>query len=271
MTNAIPQASSAQRLAGRTAVITGAASGIGAATAKVFAREGANLFITDRAPMDQTVSAIQEAGGLVSSFVADLAIRGAASSVIAEAAARLDRIDILVSNAGIGIPGTIDTLTEEVLDRVFAINFKAGFLLAQSVIPLMRRQGGGVILYTTAAAGHAGAPNLLSYSTSKAALINLVKTLALDHAREGIRVNAVSPGPTDTPMAADSQKAFGIPPELIVAGLPLARVAQPEEIAEAFIYLASLAACSVTGHILHVDCGVLAGPYMPPPPPFPQL
>jgi NAD(P)-dependent dehydrogenase (short-subunit alcohol dehydrogenase family) len=270
VTNANPQATSAPRLAGRTAVVTGAASGIGAATARVFAREGASVVITDRAPMDHTVAAIQESGGRVFSFVADLTVRGAASLVIAEAVAQLGRIDILVSNAGIGIPGTIDTLSEEMLDRVFAINFKAGFLLAKSAIPLMRQQGGGVILYTTAAAGHAGAPNLLSYSTSKAALINLVMTLALDHAREGIRVNAVSPGPTETPMAVDAQKAFGIPPELIVAGLPLARVAQPEEIAEAFIYLASPAACSVTGHILHVDGGLLAGPYRPPPPPFPR-
>ncbi|MDP9037976.1 MAG: SDR family oxidoreductase [Acidobacteriota bacterium] len=270
MTKADSHARSTQRLAGKTAVITGAASGIGAATARVFAREGASVLITDRGPMDETVAAIQGFGGRVFTFAADLTEAGAAARVIEDAVAQLGRVDILVSNAGIGVPGTIDSLSEEVLDRVFAINFKAGFLLAKSAIPHMRRQGEGVILYTTAAAGHAGAPNLLSYSTSKAALINLVMTLALDHAREGIRVNAVSPGPTDTPMAAEAQRAFGIPPELIVAGLPLARVAQPEEIAEAFVYLASPAACSVTGHILQVDCGVLAGPYRPPPPPFPH-
>lgn len=249
--------------ADKTVVVTGGASGIGAATARAFAQRGARVLIADRQPADPVIDAIVQAGGTASAIVVDLAEADACRAVIDTAIDLYGALDILIHNAGFGIPGTVDSLSVDDLDAVWAVNFRAGFLLAKHAVPVMRAGNGGVLLFTTAAAGHAGQANLLSYSTSKAALINLVRTLALDHARDGIRVNAISPGPTATPMEAGARAAFGIPPEAIVALMPLGVIAQPEEIAEGFIYLASPGARSITGQILAIDGGMLAGPFLP--------
>lgn len=253
----------------RVVIVTGAASGIGLATAVAFAEAGDHVLAVDVQSPDAVLTACSAFGDRVVGCQADLALVASAHDVVAEAIARFGRVDILINNAGIGIPGMIDQIDEVTFDRVWATNFRAGYLLSKHVIPHMREQGSGVILFTAAVAGHAGAQNLITYAPTKAAVINLVQSLALDHAREGIRVNAISPGPTRTAMARDAAEAFGLPIEALIAGSPLPFVSEPEEAAEAFRYLASPAARSITGHILAMDCGLLAGPFRPrggPPP-----
>jgi NAD(P)-dependent dehydrogenase (short-subunit alcohol dehydrogenase family) len=249
-------------IAGRAALVTGAASGMGRATAHLFADEGAHVAVTDRSAeaVDAVVREITAAGGSAHGWAMDVTDGARVTQVVDEAAARFGRLDILVNNAGVGGPGSIETTSEEDWDRVLAANVRSGFLCSKYALPHLRATG-GVILFTASIAGIEGALQLVSYATSKAAIINLVRAMALDHAREGIRVNVVCPGATDTPMLREGLEKNGIPIEAFASRLPTQRLVTAEEVAEAFLFLASDAARSITGQTLVIDGGFTAGDY----------
>jgi len=247
----------ALRLEGKVAVVTGAANGIGAATARRLAADGARLVVVDlnEGDLDQTVRAVSEAGGEVQAFGGDVSKAADVAQMIQQATERFGRIDILVNNAGINRDAMAHRLTEENWDAVLDVNLKGSFLCAQAVMPIMREQNDGRIVNTAsiAALGNVGQSN---YAASKAGLIGLTRTLALEWSRYGIRVNCVAPGGTDTRMTA------GIPDQIretIMQRIPLRRFASPDEIAAAHAFLVSDDASYITGQTLFVDGGTSIG------------
>lgn len=253
------------RFRDKAVVVTGAASGIGAATARLFAREGANLILSDISPLGEIAQEIAALGAEPLCVEGDLVQRAVIEKTIDQAVGTFGRLDVVIHNAATGTGGTVETLEESDLDRVWALNFKAAFFFAKYAVPVMRRQREGVLLFTGAVAGMYGQPNTLAYSTAKAALINFTKTVALDHARDGVRVNCVSPGPVDTRMLDGAATAFNLPKSMFWDMSPLGHVATPEDVAESFAFLASPAARSITGHVLVVDSGLYAGMFTPRP------
>lgn len=247
------------KLAGAVALVTGAASGIGAATAALMAREGAAVVAADVAAPDAVVGSIRAAGGRASGVQADLSRPAGARAAIDHAVAAFGRLDVLVNNAGVAGAGSVESVSEEAWDRVLAANLTSGFLCSKYALPHLRAAGGGVILFTSSIAGLEGVAGLAPYCASKAAIVNLARSMALDHAREGIRVNAVCPGATDTPLLREGLEKSGLPAEVFASRLPTQRLVTPEEVAEAFVFLASSAARSVTGQALVIDGGFTAG------------
>ncbi len=254
------------RLGGKVAIVTGAAAGIGRATALRFATEGASIVVADlRAPEAADVAAeILAEGGTAVSIGIDVSADADARAAVALAVDTYGRLDVVVNNAGIGATGSVVTLDEATWDRVWAVNVKGGFLLSKHAVPVLRRSGGGSILFTASDGGLQGTTGLLAYNASKAAVINMVRTMALDHARHGIRVNCVCPGPVDTAILDGMLGQSGLTREVMGAGVPWeARVGRPEEIAEAFLFLASADAGYITGVALPVDGGMIAGMFNP--------
>jgi 3-oxoacyl-[acyl-carrier protein] reductase len=248
----------------RTVIVTGAAAGLGAATARLFAARGDYLILSDIASMNDVCLQIQDAGGQAVAILGDLTAAGQTDRIVAKALEETGRLDVLINNAGYLTGGTIETTSELEFDRSFAINVKAAYLLTRAAIGPLRAVGSGSVLFTTAVMGHQGSPNAFAYGACKAALIQMVRTLALDHARDGIRVNAVSPGPLRTSMLNAAADIFRFEStEAFRRIVPLAHITEPEEVAEAFYYLASSAARSITGHVLATDGGLMAGPFEP--------
>lgn len=246
------------RFDGKVAMVTGAASGIGAATARLFAREGARVAAADIRAPDDTLRAIRDGGGQAVGITGDMSASETVDRVIGETIAAFGQLDILICNAGIGgVAPSIEHVSEADWDRMFAINVKSGFLCARAALPHLRKSPGSCMLFTASIAGLEGNMGLAPYAATKAAVINMARTLALDHAAEGIRVNVVCPGATDTTML----RSVGIPMETFACGLPLGRVIEPDEIAEGFAYLASPAARSITGQVLVIDAGYTAGDF----------
>jgi NAD(P)-dependent dehydrogenase (short-subunit alcohol dehydrogenase family) len=245
------------RLEGKVALVTGAANGIGAATARRLAREGAKLVLVDLSTdgLAQTSSAISDAGGEALALGGDVSQAAEVASIVEQAKARFGRIDILINNAGINRDAMAHRLTEENWDAVLDVNLKGSFLCAQAVMPVMREQNDGRIVNTAsiAALGNIGQSN---YAASKAGLIGLTRTLALEWSRYNIRVNCVAPGGTDTRMTA------GIPDnirETIMQRIPLKRFASPDEIAATHAFLVSDDASYITGQTIFVDGGTSIG------------
>lgn len=246
----------------RTVIITGGASGIGAATARLFAQRGDFVVLADLSSMEPVVREIEAAGGAAVAVQGDITAAGQPKKIIAEALHATGRVDVLINNAAYAIGGTVETTSEEDFDRTFAVNVKACFLLTREVIAPMRNGGGGSILFTAAAAGHVGMHNLLAYGSSKAALVHMVRVLAGDHVRDGIRVNAVSPAGVRTPMRATAARIMGITDMAVMDSLsPTGRPTEPEEVAELFHYLASPVARQINGHTIVIDGGSVAAPY----------
>ncbi|HNT37586.1 MAG TPA: SDR family oxidoreductase [Rubrivivax sp.] len=245
----------------RTVIVTGAASGIGAATVRMFAQRGDFVVLADLAPMDKVLEEIAASGGNGIAVQGDIAAPGQAKKIVAQALEATGRVDVLINNAAYAIGGNVETTSEEDFDRTFQVNVKAGFLLTREVIAPMRAAGSGSILFTTAAAGHMGMSNLLAYGTSKAALVHMVRVLAGDHVRDGIRVNAVSPAGVRTPMRATAARIMGITDPAVADALsPTGRPTEPEEVAELFYYLASPVARQINGHTIVIDGGTVAAP-----------
>lgn len=237
--------------------MTGAGGGIGAATAARLASEGAAVGVIDLQVdgVQNTVANLESAGGRALALVGDVSSAATVADLVRQARERFGRVDILVNNAGINRDALAVKLTEEQWDAVMAVNLKAAFLCAQAVQPHMREAGGGAIVNTAsiAALGNVGQAN---YAASKAGVIGLTKTLALEWARYGIRVNCVAPGGTETRMTA------GIPPEIrekLMGTIPLKRFAQPSEIAAVHAFLVSDDASFVTGQVLFADGGASVG------------
>ena len=250
----------AGRLSGKSVLVTGASSGIGEATALAMAAEGARLTLSGRdATRGRKVEAAVRAVGAEARFiVADLLEKGAPEKLVAATMEATGRIDVLINNAGVAHRHRADTCTDEEWSAVMDTNVTSVFRLCRATIPHMRKQGSGVIVNVASDWALVGGRNALAYCASKGAVAQMTRAMALDHAREGIRVNAVCPGDTETPMleagavsrgaGVDWQAQYG-------EGLPLGRIAQPAEIARGIVFLASDDSACMTGAMLTMDCG----------------
>ena len=248
------------RLEGRVALVTGAASGIGRAVACLLASEGAAVVVGDVAEAGgrQTVRQITETGGHAVFARADVAEAEAVEAMVRVAVETYGSLDILVANAG--VPGPDKPLvewSEGEWNRVLAVNLTGVFFCCRAAIPPMSRRGTGAIVITASAAGLQAVPFMCAYNASKAGVISLTQTLALECAPMGIRVNAVAPGEVDTPMGVTSLYEDATIPQAYLRLIPLKRIGQPREIAQAVLYLVSDAASYVTGITLPVDGGIM--------------
>lgn len=253
----------AGQFSGKVALITGGASGIGRATALLFASEGAAVTIADvnYDAGQRVLDEITRAGGRAFFEHADMTSAADCRRAVARTIREFGRIDILFNNAGITRRATVLDLSEEDWDRVMAVNVKSIFLLSREAIPHMEKQGAGSIINTASGWGLAGGPKAVVYCASKGAVVLLTKAMAIDHGPR-IRVNCICPGDTDTGMLrAEAQQLGEDNKHFLVeaAKRPLGRVGKPEEIARAALYLASDASSFVTGTALVVDGGGLAG------------
>jgi NAD(P)-dependent dehydrogenase (short-subunit alcohol dehydrogenase family) len=245
------------KLEGKVAVVTGGNSGIGLATAKEFRREGARVVITGR-DARTLEEAAREIGGDVLALRSDSSSLKDIDELFAAVKERFGRVDVLFVNAGIGKFASLEDTDEELFDRIMDINFKGAYFTVKRALPLLN-EGASVILNTSVVA-HVGFPNSSVYSASKAALLSLVRTLSADLVGRGIRVNAVSPGPVETPIFGK----MGLPPEAkdeTVKGfseqVPLKRLGRPEEIAKAVLFLAGSDSSFLVGTEIVADGGTL--------------
>lgn len=250
-------------LKGKRALVTGGASGIGRAIAALFAREGAAVAVVDLSPSGEAEArSIKEAGGRAIFVRADVTRMEDCRRSVEDSLEALGGLEILANCAGIirraGILGT----TEEEWDRVMEANVKSVFLMSKCVIPVMLQAGGGVIVNIGSGWGLKGGRDAVAYCASKGAVVNMTRAMALDHAGQNIRVNCICPGDTDTPMLRDEARQLGLEEAQFLASSadrPLRRIGTPEDIAQAALYLAGDASAFVTGAVLVVDGGGLAG------------
>jgi NAD(P)-dependent dehydrogenase (short-subunit alcohol dehydrogenase family) len=253
------------RFAGRTVIVTGGGRGIGQATALAFAAEGADVLVLGRtvADLQDTVAQITAGGGQAWLLPCDVTDEAQVDDAVARAAARWDRIDVLINNAGIDDDTPFLQIDRARWRAVIETNLTGVFLLSQAVAREMAKAGRGVILHTASIDASGGDGPYAAYNASKAGLLGLNRTLALELAAQGIRSNCVSPGFTHTVM---TEKAVG--PELLsylngsFARVPMKRLVQPEEVAQAFLFLASDQASAITGIDLRVDGGLTANWYI---------
>ena len=251
------------RFDGRVVLITGAASGIGAATARRFASEGARLALGDIDDEKLSAFAKELGGGAdVSHQRVDVAERAEVESFTEAALARFGRLDVVFNNAGIGAYGKVPDLDPDVWHRTIDVDLHGVFYGCRAAIPHLRRAGGGSIINTASISGLGGDSGLAAYNAAKGALVNFTRALAIDHAREGIRVNAVCPGAIETPLAA----GILANPELAdeyARRVPMGRVGKAEEIAGVVAFLASDDASYMTGAMVVVDGGLTASAGQP--------
>lgn len=251
------------RLAGKRAIITGGGGGIGRATVAAFLREGASVAVVDR-DADAVHRVQGEAGTSTGSLVgiaADVSGEAGCRQVVDEALAAFGGVDVLFNNAGIIRRADVVSTTVEEWDNVFATNIRAVFLMCRLVVPVMVAGGGGSIINTGSGWGLKGGVNAVSYCASKAAVVNLSRAMAIDHGPQGVRVNSVNPGDTDTGMLREEARQLGEEAGAFLsdaADRPLRRMGRPDEIAEAVVWLASDASSFVTGTALVVDGGGIA-------------
>jgi NAD(P)-dependent dehydrogenase (short-subunit alcohol dehydrogenase family) len=250
------------RLRDKVALITGGTSGIGAATARLFAAEGASVAITGRRRElgEQVVSEINSSGGEAIFIAADVVRVEDCRRSIDQTIATFDRLDVLFNNAGIVTQGTLEETSEADWDRTFAVNVKGTFLMTKLALPIMQAQGAGVIVNNASDWGLVGGPHYTAYSASKGAIVLLTKSVALEVARDNIRVNAICPGDTYVERwivdeRRDPSISFEEELKAMGADIPIGRVARAEEIARAVLFLASDDASFMTGAALAVDGG----------------
>lgn len=250
----------AMRLADKTAVITGAAAGIGRATAELFVREGARVVIADRDGAAATELA-RSLGDAASAHQVDVSRAAEVEALMTEAAARLGRLDILVNNAGYGIRGSVVTTAEDDWNALMAVNVTGVFLCSKHAIPHMARGGGGAIVNTASTIAMVGLADRAAYVASKGAVLALTRAMALDHAADGIRVNCVNPGVIWSSyydkMVATHEDPEGFKARL-KARAPTNRWGEPHEIATAILWLASDEASFATGSAMTIDGGYTA-------------
>lgn len=246
---------------GKVVLITGGASGIGAATARRFAGEGARLMLGDiDAPGGEALA--KQLGESTAFRATDVRDRAQVETLVDEAVDRFGRLDVLFNNAGSGLLGQTPDIDPEQWRDLFELDVHAIFYACRAAIPQMRNSGGGAIVNTASISGLAADPGLAAYNAAKGAVVNYTRSLAVDHARDGIRVNAVCPGPVETPLLRPVLSLPGVPDEY-AKRVPMGRVAKPDEIAGAVLFLASDDASFVTGAMLVVDGGVMAATGQP--------
>ncbi len=246
------------RLRDKVAIITGAGSGIGLATAQRFAAEGARVVVADIRDATAQVDAIRAQGGHARYVAVDVSREAEVQRLVAQTLEAYGRLDILVNNAGIEIPRKVTDMTEAEWDRLMNVNLKGVFLCAKWAIPAMRQGGGGVIVNVASELGLVGGTEIAAYAASKGGVVQLTKAMAIDHAADGIRVNCVCPGPVLTPLIEATIQAAADPEaerRQIIADTLLKRFARPEEIAHVILFLASDESSYMTGSIVVADGG----------------
>ncbi len=250
------------RLKGKAAIVTGGGAGIGRAVANFFARDGAHVLIVD---IDATAGAcaaaeIKNQGGNAFFMKTDVSKTQDVQAMVNAAVARFGGVDVLVNSAAIQMHGSdarAHLLTEEVWDRTMCVNLRGVWLCSKFVIPVMLKRGGGSIIHLASPTGITGcAPGYTAYSSSKGGVIALTRVMAVDYARDHIRVNAIVPGTTDTPMISTLLKDSGIRDQL-VAKAPLGRLGLPEDVAPLAVFLASDESSYCTGGLYMVEGGML--------------
>lgn len=245
------------KLEGKVALVTGAGGGVGQAIAFALGREGAAVVVNDiDAPsVEATCHRIRRMGGLSLGITCDAADAGEVGAMVSRTIDELGRIDILVNNAGTHESGTlIEEETAERWDKTIASNLRSTYLVTRRVGRWMASHGGGKIVNVASIAGIMGAPEMPGYGAAKAAIIHLTRSLAADWGKYKINVNCVAPGAIDTPLSKQAIRAWSSPEELLLR-IPLGRLGEPDDVANAVVFLASDAASYITGVVLPVDGG----------------
>ncbi|MDR7238521.1 SDR family NAD(P)-dependent oxidoreductase [Neobacillus drentensis] len=251
-------------LKNKVVVITGAASGIGLATAELFSEAGANVAMID---INEELGIkhaknINDKGGKAAFFKCDVTSAANCELAANQIERELGKIDVLFNNAGVIRRKTAVEHTEEEWDLVLNVSLKGAFLLSKYIIPIMAKNGGGSIINTGSGWGLKGGDKAVSYCAAKAGVVNLTKAMAIDHGNQNIRVNCICPGDTDTPLLRDEAKQLQFEEESFLAssavGRPLERIGTPRDIAKGVLFLASDMSSWVTGTVLTVDGGGLA-------------
>lgn len=254
----------ARRFDDKVVLITGAASGIGAAAARRFAAEGAALVLgdVDETPLADVRRQIEASGGRAESMPTDVACLPQVEALTALAVSAFGRLDVVFNNAGIGAFGRTPEIDPEVWLRTFDVDVHSVFYGCRAAIPVLREGGGGAIVNTASISGLFGDYGLSAYNAAKGAVVNYTRAVAIEHARENIRVNAICPGPVETPLAASLLAHPRVAPEYAKA-IPMGRPGRPEEIAAVAAFLASDDASYVTGAMIVVDGGITAATGQP--------
>ena len=249
------------RLGGKIVLVTGATSGIGAAIAEACAAAGATLMLTGRSAErgNLALKRAQAHQGQMQFLAGDLSAPQWPDEIVAETVRRFGRLDVLINNAGIIYRGTVADCSDVEWDDIVAVNMTAVFRLSRAAVRRMRTEGGGAIVNIASDWGLVGGRNAFAYCASKGAVVQMTRAMAVDHAKDDIRVNCVCPGDVDTPMLASGIAKRGMTQEQGLKHLgdqvPLGRVARPEEIAKAVVFLASDDSSYMTGAALAVDGG----------------
>ncbi len=251
-------------LDGKVALVTGATSGIGEATAIAAATAGARVMLTGRdgGKASAVLRRIEETGGLGAVILGDVALSSFCDEAVARTVSTYGRLDVLANIAGIMWRGDALGTSDQVWRRVMATNLDGTFFMARAAIRAMQENGGGAVINQASTVGLVGTPGMPAYCASKGAVVNLTRALALDHAADGIRVNAVCPGAVDTPMLVSGHSGTGNSPEEVLARnraeIPQGRIPTPEEIARLIIFLASDESRHITGAAIPIDGGYTA-------------
>jgi NAD(P)-dependent dehydrogenase (short-subunit alcohol dehydrogenase family) len=252
------------RLDNKVALVTGAASGIGRAIAETFAKAGASVYVADRDAKggQETVKAVTAADGKASVLALDVSREEDCQAARDAVHAAHGRLDVLVNNAGIGHVGAMPQTTGADMDRLYAVNVRGVFNVTRVFLPEMLKRKYGVIVNMASIGGIVGVRDRLAYCTTKFAVVGLTKSMALDHATEGIRVNCICPGRVETPFVSARLKEYPDPEKAyqeMASTQAIGRMARPEEIAAAALYLASDDSAFITGTALLIDGGWSAG------------
>lgn len=252
------------RFEGRVVLVTGAASGIGAASARRFAREGAALVLgdIDAEGLSALHKEIETGGGRAASAPTDVADRAQVEALFALAVSSHGRLDVVFNNAGIGAFGKTPDLDPEVWLRTFEVDVHSVFYGCRAAIPILREGGGGSIVNTASISGLGGDYGLSAYNAAKGAVVNYTRAAAIEHARENIRINAICPGPIHTPLAQSLLEHPRVKHEYEKA-VPMGRAGRPEEVASVAAFLASEDASYITGAMIVVDGGISAATGQP--------
>ena len=249
------------RFKGKVVLITGAGVGIGRATALRFAAEGAEVAVNSLTPANgqETLRLLRAAGGRGIYIQGDVSRDAEARRLVEESVKAFGRLDVLVNNAGIVLPGRVDNTTEEDWDRTMAVNLKGVFLVSKYAVLQMRKNGGGVIVHNASVAATRGLKDRASYTASKGAVWALTRAMAADYLAENIRVNCVCPGTVETPSLERRIQAFADPVRAkaeFVARQPMGRLGKDEEIAAAILFAASDEAAFMNGATIAIDGGM---------------